>query len=302
MDVNLTKILDRNIQNEALLEKLVKGEINKKEYKKQAKEYTGQWCWGETSYNIRASGIGCKHQCKYCYVGPLENRYGRENKPVDIEALFPLDEDKVEKNWRKSNDPKVYFFPSTHDIFFENVKSYVSVCEKIINAGHSVMFVTKPTIRMINEFISNVNASQYKAKLISSMSIFITITTNKNNLLQQFEPLASKYEERVECLKLLYDAGFNTGIMCEPFLSDPCEYIFDLQKYIRYAITIGPMNYSANCIFDANPDENVKWHNYIKSLNTPENMLKILKTIISKNKTVPFTLKKDGMKLILENY
>jgi DNA repair photolyase len=226
-------------------------------YETDFKRFKGQWTWGDTSYNIRDSAYKCKHECKYCYIWPMFARWKRDLKstpldekkitgntegPPDIEDYidFPLDAKKLKKRWRRAANPKMYFFPSSHDIFPENILDYLSVCYKMIDAGHEIMFVTKPHIKGIRTLCNNMELD-YKDKFV----IFLTITTNNDELLREWEPNAASYSERVKCLRLLHRNDFNVNVMMEPFLSNPVTFIKDLLPYTGI-IAVGPMNYSKN--------------------------------------------------------
>lgn len=72
----------------------------------------------------------------------------------------------------------------------------------------------------------------------------MTITSNNNQLLKMYEPNAACFEERLECLKYLYENGFRTSVMCEPYLSDPGTFIDKCLSYITDTFIIGEMNYN----------------------------------------------------------
>lgn len=87
----------------------------------------------------------------------INDRFKRKVKTIDMEDLFPLDSKAVNKRWTRCNSKitsSVYFFPSSHDIFYENAEQYILVAKKIIESGNDIMFVTKPhfeTIKKISE-------------------------------------------------------------------------------------------------------------------------------------------------------
>lgn len=249
----LESILRQNLENNELMIEAVNGEITVEEFKQKANARFSQWQWASSkcSYNIRNTGFACKHQCTYCYILPMDRRFNRDPTIVDMEDEFPLDKSQVNKAWRKTDKRGVYFFPSSHDIFVENMVDYVTVCEKMVMARHSIMFVTKPSLASITEYIRLVKESKYCQQLMANTATWITITSDDDDVLKVFEPNAASYQERVECLKLLYKNGFRTAIMCEPYLTDP-RFVFKLTQWVRYAIAIGPLNYSSAYMF---PDE-----------------------------------------------
>lgn len=172
-------------------------------------------------------------------------RFGRQCQLVDMEDLMPTDPKLV-------NHRKMIFFPSSSDIFVENAKDYVSVCHQIIDAGHEVFFATKPSIQSITA-IDRYLGDQYKSKMV----IFVTITTDDDQILRQYEPYAPLYEERVNVIRFLVDRGYNVNIMMEPYLSDPRPMLDQLLPIIGHGIiAVGGMNYSKQVKFSEGADEN----------------------------------------------
>lgn len=189
--------------------------------------------WSSYSYNIIDSSTACRNDCVYCYIKPMNIRFGRVQ---DIEDVFRCDMRKVNKGWRKTDERKVYMFPTSHDIFPENMKNYVEVCKKIMNAKNKIVCVSKPRLECV-KFICE-ELSKYKKKF----KFRFTISTNNNDIIKLWEPNATSYEERVECLKYAYEKGFKTSISMEPFLSDPIKVIEDCEKYVKDKIWLGTMS------------------------------------------------------------
>lgn len=266
-----TKSSSLNLQDAKLLEKFmkdIKDGIPRKDARKNFEKgasirYTkGEWQWGDKSYNIRRSDAGCKHACVYCYVTPLLQRFGQKLTTVDDIEEMPLDSAKVSKGWRKATSPAVYFFPSTHDIFIENMVEYVEVCRKMIDAGHQIMYVSKPHLEGTKKFVEEVNklGDEYK----KSFATWVTITTNNDKLIKEWEPHAPCFAERVECLKYLHANGSRTCIMCEPYLSDPFEFLPALTKYVKGVVAVGVMNYTASLQFDEDEDIDAEMKKYLE--------------------------------------
>jgi len=240
-----TAVIEENRHNMRLLAQVADGSLTKGQFREQANQrFTkGQWQFADKSFNIRDSRKACKHACTYCFVTPLLGRF-RGNvplEPVPIEEAFPEDPAKAAKRWAKpKNGPKVIFFPSTHDIFLENVPSYVACCARMIGAGHEIMFVTKPHEAATAEFIR-----LFDPKLRDKIHTFITITSDDDAVLKHYEPFAAPYAERVRCLRRLFEAGFQTSAMIEPYLTDPRRFVPEVEPFVRQVVAIGSMNYSA---------------------------------------------------------
>jgi hypothetical protein len=264
-------ILEQNRYDKNLLASVLDGEIPKKEFKERASErLKGQWNWGMASYNIRLSKYLCKHACTYCYIGPMFKRWGRLCETPDIEDLMPTDPKNVRKSWTRSSPSgrKVYFFPSSSDIFEENASDYVSVCRKMIDAGHEIFFVTKPSMASIRAIVSEFDQPEYKSK----MHVFVTITTDDDAILRKFEPFAPLYEERVSVIRYLIEQNFSTNVMMEPYLSDPMPIIDRLMPILAtqrdpdWVITIGKMNYSKSMILNQDVEKDSELKEYLEEL------------------------------------
>jgi DNA repair photolyase len=82
------------------------------------------------------------------------------------------------------------------------------------------------------------------------MAIFVTITTDNDQILRQFEPHTSLYEERIAVIRYLVEHGFNTNVMMEPYLSDPIPVINHVLTLIGNGIiAVGGMNYTPQVKF-----------------------------------------------------
>lgn len=215
---------------------------------------SGQWHFSTISHNIRVGNAACKHGCIYCYVSPTEgfDRYKRKLNIIDIESPMPVDVSKTRKNFSKviGGARQMYFFPSSSDIFVENMNDYVNTCHRILTAGHEVLFVTKPTMQSITEFIRLIEHHHDVLLFKKGIAVFITISTDNNQLIEEYEPHASLYEVRVSVIDLLMKHGFNTNIMMEPYLSDPIPLIKKVLPLItsnthQGIISLGQMNYVA---------------------------------------------------------
>lgn len=267
-------IVEQNKNDKILFDKLVNGEITKKQYKSSVSErQKGQWQLTMCSYNIREPNSLCKHACSYCYIGPLFSRFGRHCKTIDIEDDMPSNPTSIAHDWSKVTQQelrKIVFFPSSCDVFEENAVDYVSVCKKIIDAGHEVFFTTKPTMKSITAITNEFEklGPDYKNKLV----VFVTITTNNDKILKEFEQFASNFEERIQALKYLVDHGYNTNVFVEPYLSDPIPLMDQLIPIIgKGIIAVGGMNYFKKIKFSNDPTKNDDLTKYLVNLYSPEN-------------------------------
>lgn len=191
--------------------------------------------WSSWSYNIIASGWLCPNDCAYCYMRPM---YARFQRDMDIEDTIRSNPDKVTKGWRKVPDEnsKVYMFPSSHDIFPENVGEYIAVAKKIMDANHRIVCVTKPRLECIKRICSELAA--YRA----SFKFRFTITTDDDAVLKTWEGKSTTFAERFECLRFARSNGYETSVSMEPLLSDPTGVIAAVLPFVTDSVWIGTMS------------------------------------------------------------
>ncbi|WP_320043773.1 hypothetical protein [uncultured Desulfobacter sp.] len=65
-----------------------------------------------------------------------------------------------------------------------------------------------------------------------------TITAKSSDVLKFWEPNAPSYEDRLDCLKYAYEAGFQTSVSIEPMLEYPRaqEMVDEMLPYITDAV------------------------------------------------------------------
>ncbi|KAJ3431622.1 hypothetical protein M0812_20536 [Anaeramoeba flamelloides] len=207
--------------------------------------------WSDRIYNILTAGSNCKNDCKYCYMKAMKNRFIQ----TDLEDFtMKVNEKKVKKGWRTNQSkPKLFMFPSAHDIFDQFVDDYIQVSKKIILAGNEVLIVTKPSMVCIKKIINQL--ADFKKKILFRF----TITSDDQDILDYWEPNAPSFEERLNCLKLCFENGFNTSVSIEPYLKFPNTLIETIAPYINDYIWVGLMS-------DLDTMENIKIDE-IKRLN-----------------------------------
>lgn len=237
--------------------------------------------WSEHIHNILSVKSNCKNDCKYCYMKGLKNRFFK----IDIENFdIIIDDKKVKKSWKKSSN-KMIMFPSSHDIFPEFIDKYIEVCKNILNAGNSIMIVTKPRLNCIDKLIEQL--SNHKDKII----FMLTITSSDQNLLEYYEKNAPTYDERKQCLINLFNNGYYTSISMEPFLNDPFIVINELDQYVTHNIWLGLMSGFKN-----NKEINVDEKLRLTKLYSKEHISEIINKIKNNNKIM---FKTSVMKLFV---
>jgi DNA repair photolyase len=176
------------------------------------------------------------------------------------------------------------------------MEEYVSVCKKMIDAGHEIMYTTKPHMEGMLKFckiLDQPENEKYKPKI----HIYACITTKDHELTSFFEPNAAFYEERLECLKMLFERGFRTSVMMEPYLSNPLNFVYELLPYVNEVLTIGKMNYAQAIRFSDDNEYDYEWVTYLNKLYSVENIVNLYEAL--KNEPKVF-FKKCNIKILLK--
>ena len=299
-------ILEQNRADKDLLHKLVAGEITRKQFKAQTSErLVGQWQWGFCSHNIRDSKYLCKHGCKYCYIGPMFARFGRNCIQTAMEDLMPVDKSKVSnvspygRLVAMPSDRKMVFFPSSSDIFQENAEDYVAACKKMIDAGHEIMYVTKTPKGAPEAVVAAFEKLEESEKYKRAMTIYITITSDDPAILDKFEPNAPKIEARLAALHYFALHGFHVNIMMEPYLSDPIPLLPKLLAELPPdgIITVGKMNYTPQITFYEDHKQNTELLAYLDGLYNRENTMHMYEMVQDNPRLF---LKKDSVMAVVK--
>ena len=176
---------------------------------------------------------GCSNDCKYCYAKSMAIRYKRNTcdgwetevvRTPELIKRIPLYKGPV-------------MFPSSHDITTEHLDESITMLRNILRSGNSVLIVSKPSMECIKKICETFY--QYKAKILFRF----TIGSSDSNILKFWETNASSFEERLECLKLAYQMGYQTSVSAEPLLDKNVdELIFQLSPFVTDTIWIGKPN------------------------------------------------------------
>jgi len=214
----------------------IAGVKNKPTSKVPAKPYkkTGFRDWTESKNNVNIC-TGCENDCIYCYAKYLAIR----RKQVDPGqwSKMKIRQHDVKKG-RKIRKGLVGF-PSTHDIFPSNIDAYLTVLEKLLQAGNEVLIVSKPHLDCIKQICEG--SQPFKDKILFRF----TIGAMNEKILSFWEPNAPKYEERKASLRYAFDNGFRTSVSMEPMLDKKQieRIIADLRPFVTEDIWLGTMNH-----------------------------------------------------------
>lgn len=200
------------------------------ENKEQQKMSFGTYEWAAETKNIIS---GCIHDCKYCYAKSMAVRFNRKTPENWKDEEVNLK--KLSNNFRKRKGRVM--FPSSHDISPENAGYSIIFLNKLLKSGSEVLVVTKPHLSVIQEFCRKF------ADAKDQILFRFTIGSCNTETLKFWEPGAPSFEERFECLKLAFHAGFQTSVSSEPALdTNTIELVEILLPFVTDAIWIGLPN------------------------------------------------------------
>jgi len=215
---------------------------------------TGVREWADSKYNI---GIGCSHNCIYCYArGYAVGFRGLKRDTWAEERL-------------KTTMPRVCKFnglvmvPSSHDI----TPYYLAAVEKQLKAllekGNQILVVSKPHRDCIVRLCGTL--ARYKEQILFRF----TIGSLSRKLTCLWEPGAPSPAERVACLKYAYHRGFETSVSMEPLLAGVEDAVITFGKLIPFVtetVWLGKMNH-VNRWGHATPEITTACH-YIRQLQS----------------------------------
>ncbi len=191
--------------------------------------------WTKSKNNVNIC-TGCKNDCVYCYMKPMNTRNPKLKQPEDWHN-WELRQNDVNKNYGLRDG--LVGFPSSHDIFPDILDASLTVLGKILRAGNEVLIVSKPRLECIKAICAA--STFFKDKIIFRF----TIGAMSADILSYWEPDAPKYDERKACLEYAFHMGFRTSVSMEPMLDSPNieNLVNDLLPFVSEDIWLGTMNH-----------------------------------------------------------
>lgn len=186
---------------------------------------------------------GCDNGCHYCYAQANFSRYDKEFAKVkDIPVAKDLDKFKkdFQAKCRKAKGIGKVMFPSTHDITPLTLDYCIKALKHMLQfEGNSFEFliVTKPRIDCVERLCKELEG--YTGRILFRF----TIGSADDAVLKFWEPGASSFSERLECVKYAYNNGFKTSISIEPRLDDNTDAVIKaVYPFVTDAIWLGSAN------------------------------------------------------------
>jgi hypothetical protein len=211
------------------------------------KAKTGTLEWAKKNVNdIR----GCRNNCWYCYAKRMALRFKRIQNPGEWAHMDFVGAKDIPRNTS-------IMYPSSHDIFPEWIAEQMVTMWSILSKDNSLLIVSKPRKECIHKIIDWLNMkgeadtgpiNQHPLNWKEKVEFRFSITSATPEISLKYEPGASLPQERVECLKMVLDAGFPASVSMEPYLEPPWVILEGLiAKTVAVAslkeFWIGKMNY-----------------------------------------------------------
>ncbi len=229
---------------------------------------TGTKEWAEKNINI---GLGCSHDCLYCYARSMAVRYGRLKRADWSNEI--VDKSKVESKHKKYKG--TVMFPTTHDISPDYLPHAITVLRSLLKAGNEVLIVSKPHLRCIKRLCDEFG--EFKKQILFRF----TVGTLKNEVAKFWEPGAPSPSERLKSLAYAFDHGFNTSVSMEPMLlgtDDALITVKEIAKHVSETIWLGKMKMMRTRV-DTSIPKNVKAIEKIEALQSNDEIKRLVKAL-----------------------
>jgi len=197
---------------------------------------TGTKEWASHNYNW---GLGCSHNCAYCYARGMALQYGRI-KSREEWATECLLEEKVVDRYPHHRDGGRIMVPTTHDITpGPYLFAAIRIIHAMLEAGNKVLIVTKPHLECITALCSIFR--EYREQILFRF----TIGHRSDEVLKAWEPGAPSFRERASSLMYAFGVGYKTSVSIEPMLgtvADTMLLVSLVRTHVNDSIWIGRMN------------------------------------------------------------
>ena len=215
--------------------------------KKSEDPVKGTGEWAKTTWNLQS---GCRNRCAYCFAEGMAVRFKR--KTPETWGSPDISPNKVNQRFGKRKGR--IMFPSTHDIDEHNIDVCVTALKKMLAAGNEVLIVSKPRLDCIQRLCDEL--SGFKTQI----TFRFTVGSADDVVLKAWEPGAPSFAERLACLKLAFDAGFQTSVSCEPMLDGNIHAVIEAaHPYVTDSIWLGKANQLRQAVAINRPgDQKVK--------------------------------------------
>ena len=246
---------------------------------------TGTKEWAEKNENIQR---GCSHRCLYCYAAHNAHRFKLRDR-TDWQ-----EEELTKKAFITSYPARegVIMFPTAHDITPFNLDAYLRVSKLMLEKENKLLIVSKPRVDCISVLVDELKA--FRAQIMFRF----TIGTMDAAVAAFWEPGAPTPAERVEALKLAFEAGYSTSISAEPLLGglETAQAVLGaVRPYVTGTVWIGKLNKARQRV-DMTQPRNVEEIMKIAAAQSDESVLQMYAALAGD----PIVEWKDSIKAVLK--
>lgn len=186
--------------------------------------------WAVANVNIQT---GCDRDCSYCYAKGMAVRFRRATPQAWVVPV--VDPKRVNRRFRRFSGRVM--FPTTHDISPKNLDECVTVLRHVLEAGNDVLVVSKPQLDCVMRLCAEFEGRK------GQILFRFTIGSADDLTLKLWEPGASSFKERLDCLRHAHGLGFATSVSCEPMLDARIDLVVEaVMPFITDAIWLGRAN------------------------------------------------------------
>lgn len=156
---------------------------------------------------------GCAHGCKYpCYAMMMAKRFGKAKtyeewcEPMLVENALEIVEKEIPKLKDKIKSVQLCFSTDPFMYGYDEVSTMsIEIIRKLNAAGIKCTALTKGILPI------------ELAQLSPENEYGITLVSLDENFRQDMEPNTAPYQERINALRALHDAGCKTWVSIEPY-------------------------------------------------------------------------------------
>jgi len=193
------------------------------------KKRTGTREWSDKSLAMQR---GCPNNCRYCWAKANALRWKQIKSPEEWKTVH---------YYTRHDTPyriKCGMFPSTHDLFDDNVDRAINFLEPWLKIGNKILIVTKPKLSVTKK-ICETFENTYK----NQITWRFTIGSLDQDILDFWEKDAPTFQERMQSLKYAFDNEWRTSVSAEPYLDPNISLLITaVLPYLTDVIWVGKLN------------------------------------------------------------
>lgn len=187
---------------------------------------------------------GCAHGCKFpCYAMMMAKRFGKAKtyeewcEPKLVGNALELLDKEIPKLRNEIQSVQLCFSTDPFMVGYDEIKNLsLQIIEKLNAANIKCTVLTKG--------ILPIELTQYS----HDNEYGITLVSLDERFREKFEPATAKYQDRIDALRALHDAGFYTWVSIEPYptpniIEQELQPILDAVQFVD-KIIFGRLHYN----------------------------------------------------------